>query len=246
MIPESSPRLAVAFVALALAVASLFVMGVHAAARRTQGQAGEARRLAALAAGGAAAWMALTFLVARAGLLRFDTRPPTMLLLLVALVAIAFGVARSGLGARLAAGLPLAALVGFHAFRLPLELIMHEAWAEGLMPVQMSYEGLNFDVLTGVSAVLVAGLIATGRAGERLARLWNVAGFVLLVNIVTIAVLSMPGPLRRFEGEPANVWVSQAPWVWLPAVMVLAALAGHLVLFRRLHGVAGRARVREG
>lgn len=142
---------------------------------------------------------------------------------------------RSALGARLAAGLPL---VGFHAFRLPLELILHEAFEAGLMPVQMSYEGLNFDVLTGLSAIVVAALLATGRAGLRLARLWNIAGFLFLLNIVANAILSMPGPLRRFANDPPNVWVSRAPWVGLPAVMVLAALAGHLILFRRLHGRA--------
>lgn len=236
MLPDTPPGLAGAFVSLSLAVAAAFVGGVHVALRRTTGSTAASARATLLAAAGAVLWMALTFAAARAGLLRFDTRPPTMAVLIVALVAIAFGIGRSGLGARLAAGLPLAALVGFHAFRLPLELIMHRAWEHGLMPVQMSYSGLNFDILTGVSALVVAALIATGRAGERLVRVWNVAGFLLLLNIVVIAVLSMPGPLRRFTTEPANVWVGQAPWVWLPAVMVLAALTGHIVLFRRLRG----------
>jgi hypothetical protein len=30
------------------------------------------------------------------------------------------------------------------------------------------------------------------------------------------------------------VFVAYMPYVWLPAVMVLAALAGHLVIFRAL------------
>jgi hypothetical protein len=30
------------------------------------------------------------------------------------------------------------------------------------------------------------------------------------------------------------VWVTYPPYVWLPAVMVLAALAGHLLIFRAL------------
>jgi hypothetical protein len=37
-----------------------------------------------------------------------------------------------------------------------------------------------------------------------------------------------------FSNEPANVWVLQPPFVWLPAVMVLAALLGHIVIFRRI------------
>jgi hypothetical protein len=31
-----------------------------------------------------------------------------------------------------------------------------------------------------------------------------------------------------------NVWVTYPPYVWLPAIMVTAALAGHLLIFRAL------------
>jgi hypothetical protein len=85
-----------------------------------------------------------------------------------------------------------------------------------------------------VIAVVVTFLVATGRASVRLVRAWNVLSMVLLVNIVTIALLSAPTPYRVFMNEPANVWVTRPPFVWLPAVLVLAALLGHLVLFRRL------------
>ena len=53
-------------------------------------------------------------------------------------------------------------------------------------------------------------------------------------NIVTIAVLSTP-VFRYFGDERLNVFVTYPPFVWLPSVMVLAALAGHLLTFRALH-----------
>jgi hypothetical protein len=133
-----------------------------------------------------------------------------------------------------AAGVPLAALVGVQAFRFPLELAMHRAYEEGLMPVQMSYSGRNFDIVTGVTAILVAGLLLAGRMPAWGVRLWNWMGLALLVNIVVIANLSTPTPFRVFMNEPANVWISRAPFVWLPAVMVLTALLGHIVVLRRL------------
>ena len=67
-----------------------------------------------------------------------------------------------------------------------------------------------------------------------LVRIWNTAGVVLLINILTIAVLSAPFPFRVFHNEPANVWITQAPWVWLPAVYVLAAITGHILVYRRV------------
>ena len=66
------------------------------------------------------------------------------------------------------------------------------------------------------------------------ARVWNAAGVVLLVNILTIAVLSTPTPIRVFHNEPANEWIAHAPWVWLPAVFVVAAIIGHVIVFRRV------------
>jgi hypothetical protein len=45
-------------------------------------------------------------------------------------------------GRRSGLRLPLAALVGYQGFRVVVELLLHRAYVEGLMPVQMSYSGL--------------------------------------------------------------------------------------------------------
>lgn len=145
----------------------------------------------------------------------------------------AFGTAWSPLGSRIASTIPLWALVLVQAFRLPLEVAMHAMYTRGVMPVQMSYTGLNFDILTGATAIPVALLAATGRAGPRLVAGWNIAGLVLLLNVVTVAILATPR-FRYFGDDHLNIWVTYPPFVWLPAVMVLAALAGHLLIFRAL------------
>ena len=102
------------------------------------------------------------------------------------------------------------------------------------MPVQMSYSGFNFDILSGLSAIVVAVLIVRRPTALSAVRIWNVGGALLLVNILTIAVLSTPTPFRVFHNEPANEWIAHAPWVWLPSVFVVAAIIGHVVVFRRL------------
>ena len=122
---------------------------------------------------------------------------------------------------------------------------MHEMYERGVMPVQMSYSGRNFDIITGVSAFVVAGLVAGGRAGRWVIVAWNVLGLLLLLNVVTIAILSTP-LFRYFGDDRLNVWVTYPPFVWLPAVMVLAALAGHLLVFRAIGTGARRpSRARE-
>jgi hypothetical protein len=180
--------------------------------------------------------MAAWVLVARTGaLLDVSRRPPPLMLMMLATVGAGLGIGLSPLGRRLAHGLPLAALIGFQAFRLPLELILAGAAHAGVMPVQMSFEGWNFDIATGASAVVVAGLLAAGRAPRALAVAWNVVGIALLATIGAIAVASTP-LIHAFGTDPrvVNTWVAETPFVWLPTVFVALAIAGHVVTTRRL------------
>ena len=72
----------------------------------------------------------------------------------------------------------------------------------------------------------------TGRRAAWLAITWNIIGLALLLNIVTVAILSTPAPIRYFMNDPANRLPSMFPYVWLPTFLVQAALFGHLLVFR--------------
>lgn len=235
-----SATLTWSFAILALLLGAAFPTGLFWAMRRLGSPPGAALRTAVLGAVGTAAWMAVTLAAAARGLLAFGPVPPPFALLFLVTVAGTATVGFSRVGKRLATGLPLAALVGVQGFRLPLELAMHRAYVEGVMPVQMSFSGLNFDILTGLGAILVAALLPMDRMPLRGVWIWNCVGSVLLLNVVTIAWLSAPTPLRIFVNEPANVWITQPPFVWLPAVMVAFALLGHILVFRRLRADAAR------
>ncbi|HEU4453291.1 MAG TPA: hypothetical protein VFR81_09535 [Longimicrobium sp.] len=222
------------FIALPLLLAAAFIVAVRVSAVRAGMDAGRVRRSTLLAAAGVGGWMAITGGAAAAGRLRFDTVPPTMMPVLLAMFVLAIGIGVSRVGRRIAAGVPLAVLVGAQGFRLPLELAMHRASAEGLMPEVMSYTGRNFDIVTGTLALLVAALLAAGRMPRRGVAAWNVVGALLLANVVTVAMLAAPTPMRVFTDGPANVWITAFPWIWLPTMMVPAAILGHILVFRRL------------
>jgi len=240
--PDGSAALRWSFIALTLLVALGFVAAVRRAWPATGATPAAARRATAIAAALVAAWVGGTGLLAATGRLRFDGRPPTMPFLVVAIVALGVGLAASRVGRRLALGLPLALLVGAQGFRVGVELLLHRAYVEGLAPVQMTWEGRNLDIVTGVTALLLGAWLARRPAPAWVVYGWNGLGLLLLVNVVGVAWLSTPTPLRRFWNEPANVWIARAPWVWLPAVMVLAALLGHGLVHRRLRHDAAASR----
>ena len=223
-----------AFVVIPILLIALLLMCVSTASRAVGEPDSVRRRAMATTAISAALWMGVTWAAAATGILRrWDATPPPFGLLVVGIVLVAVALSRGHYGWRFAAGLPLWMLVAIQGFRLPLEVAMHAMYERGIMPVQMSYSGRNFDILTGISAVLLAWALASGRGGRRLVLLWNVAGLLLLLNVVIVAILSTPR-FRYFGDEHLNVWVTYPPFVWLPSVMVVAALAGHVLIFRAI------------
>jgi hypothetical protein len=193
-----------------------------------------ARRRRTIGAGaGVGIWLAAMAAAALSGWLgRFDLRPPPMVIWFASMVVMTLALAWSPFGRRFADKLPFAALIGFQAFRLPLELVMHRAVAAGIMPNVMSFTGYNFDIVTGATALPLA-LYAWRRPLPRwLLVVWNVTGQLLLFVVAAVALAASP-IFRAFGDDQLNVWVTQFPYVWI-AVMVAAALFGHVVTVRKL------------
>jgi hypothetical protein len=184
---------------------------------------------------GVLVWLAVTGLAGWLGLARdFQRVPPPMFVLLLAAVVLAVVTAMSRVGSRLVAEAGIVWLIGVQAFRVAVEVFLDWGHRVDLVPVQMTFEGRNWDIVSGVSAAAVAWLAAKRQAPRWLVLLWNCVGLALLLNIVVIAVLSMPTPLRRFHNEPVNSFIAYFPYIWLPTFLVQLAFFGHLLVFRWL------------
>jgi hypothetical protein len=219
-----------------IAAAIVFTAGVLL--KRAALNCGDSPRQASALQGrysiGASLWLFAVSAASYSGALLPRGGPPLpFVALVVSIFVIAVLISRSAAGDRFARGLPLAVLVGFQGFRLPLELAMHRAHDEGLMPIQMSYSGQNFDIVTGITALVLAAALTLTRVPRWVVAAWNILGFALLANIVGVAILSTP-VFAFFGRDRLNVWVMWMPYTLLPAVMVLAALAGHLIVWRAL------------
>jgi hypothetical protein len=222
-----------AFVAIVLALCAALVIGVNMAARRAGEPAQRARAWTLRTALGVCAWLALTGAVSGSGVLEAPVLPPPLMIFFFASQAVAAVAAFSRLGTLLL-HLPMAALIGFQVFRLPLELILH-AWAEGgTLPPQMTYNGDNLDIVTGVLA-LPAAWLATRPAHARWAAIaFNVIGLALLVNVARIAAFSSPVPFRTYLADPPVLLAFHVPYGFIVPICVGGALFGHLLSFRQL------------
>merc|ERR1719387_2946801 len=176
--------------------------------------------------------------------------PPPMMILLFTCIALNCCInLLTEVGKRLAS-LPLSILVGFQVFRLPVELLLALGHSEGFVPVQLTWEGRNLDVVTAVLAFLLCTwALAIEKIpwccddvpDRRKPPMWafwafNLIGLGLLINVVITAVLSMPTQFRMFTNDPPAVFFTYPPFIWLPTVLVQMALAGHLWVFLALLG----------
>ena len=220
---------------LSTAVVLATVAGVALLWLRTLSQLtalGESRRAAA-AAVGVIAGLVVPGVLAFLGVLgRYDPMPAPALLLVAAVTLVNLTLVAGPVGGALASHVSLKWLVGFQVFRVPVEWWLHRLFEEGVIPVEMTWAGRNFDVVSGVTALLLAVWFTVGRPPRAVVLLWNVLGLALLANIVVVAVLATPVPFRLFTDGPANTLPSTFPFVWLPTFLVQAALMGHLLVFR--------------
>ena len=176
------------------------------------------------------AWVAVPALsgaLALAGITQRLTLPPPILFLNLTLIAGALFLIFSKNGRALAQNTPLRVLIGLQAFRLPLELLLNTLGEAGAIPIEMTFHGYNFDIITGILAL--GYLIFPNRL---LGWLVQAVGVVCLLVIFGIVLISLPIPFGITT--PALILPTGFPFIWLPAVLVLAAILLHGLSIRAL------------
>lgn len=236
MLPSLPFYLSASFFALTVLLLLLLLAGLYAALRRTPHYAPTATRLTVRMGLGLLFWMGLLWILAQQGFFaNFDARPPRIFMILIALFGSLFAVTRLRSVGTVLDHTPPSWLVYPQAFRVPMELILWGLFLENIIPVQMTFEGLNFDVLVGLTAPVAAYFCFQRPLWSRTVALgWNVFGLVLLTTIVVVAILSAPTPFRQFMNEPANTMIAGTPFVWLPGFVVPFAYVLHALSLRQL------------
>ncbi|MEM7153947.1 MAG: hypothetical protein AAF799_13945 [Myxococcota bacterium] len=231
---EPSAITTIAFVIIVAAVGGMLLYGTHVAGQGVGEAPSVTRRWVLQTSIALVVWLAVTGVISASGVLESSGLPPRAMLFMGACNLLVAVFALSPAGRRLAHGLPIAALVGFQAFRFPLELILHQWYVEGVLPVQMTYVGRNLDIITGIAG-LAAGLWLWRKGPSRpLVWAFNLLGLGLLLNVASIAILSSPVPFRMYTEGPAVLLVFHFPYGWILPMCVAPALAGHILVFRWL------------
>lgn len=131
--------------------------------------------------------------------------------------------------------LPLKVLTLLHVIRIPVELVLYGLFLGKAVPEVMTFAGRNFDILSGILAPFVYFVaFRNDVTNRRILIAYNLLGLILLANIVTTAVLSIPTPMQLLAFDQPNRAVLYFPYIWLPSVVVPIVLFSHLAALWQL------------
>ncbi len=98
------------------------------------------------------------------------------------------------------------------------------------------------DVLTGIMALPVALLLASGtERGRSAAMAWNIFGLLDFAVAVTLGTLSSPGPFQVFGLDIPASLAGTYPTVLIPAFAVPSSILLHALSIRQLRRIGRRA-----
>jgi hypothetical protein len=181
-------------------------------------------------------WLILQMSIALAGFYQNTSSvPPRFLLAVVPTLVLLTALFLTKKGKKFIENLDLQALTYLHIVRIPVELVLFWLFQQGQIPEIMTFEGQNFDIISGLTAPFIAYFGFTQKTlNSTIIIVWNVICLGLLVNIVTHAALSVATPFQQFGFEQPNRAILYFPFIWLPAFIVPLVLCAHVVVLKRL------------
>ena len=165
-----------------------------------------------------------------------DMMPPTLLIfgLFPAIVTI-MTVFFTKAGIQFIETIDLKIVTYSHIIRIPVEIVLTLLFHYGVMSVYITFEGTNFDILSGISAPIIAYIsYRSMTVNHRVLLWWNVICLLLLLNVVITAIFAIPSPVQKIAFDQPNIAVLYFPFNLLPTIVVPLVLFGHCVAIKRL------------
>ena len=182
------------------------------------------------------AWLLLQSLLSLSGFYKpLDTIPPRIIFQLLPPLLFIMGLFSTTGGRRFIDQLNRGQLVLLHIVRIPVELVLYSLYLDKQVPELMTFEGGNYDILSGLTAPVIYWLgFAKKILNRKIILAWNFICLGLLLSIVTHAILSAPTVFQKLAFSQPNITILHFPYALLPAVIVPLVLFSHLATIRNL------------
>lgn len=115
-----------------------------------------------------------------------------------------------------------------HIVRFPVELLLFQLAVSEWIPMEMTYKGWNFDIIPGITSILLVIWMNYKTVNRKLIIVWNIMGLCLVLFILTNGVLSQEMLYQKFGYSIANKGIAYFPVVLLAGVIVPIVIYTHI------------------
>ncbi len=181
-------------------------------------------------------WIIYIVVVSTTGMIDDFSLPPKLpvFIILPAFIFIVIVITRSAT-TTLLLSVPVHLLIGIQAFRIIVELIIWLAHKEGILPVETTFEGYNYDVLVGITAIPIAFYTLKNRMSRGLLIFWNIAGLFILANTIRVFLLSAFFPhLLGLENNTIEFSFLRPPLIFIAGLFMPMAILFHGLSLKQL------------
>lgn len=187
--------------------------------------------------GGLTLWTIYLLILDQTEVLRPMINPPRipLLVILPAFVFIAWFFL-SGKHRPFTQSIPIWQPVLLQSFRIGVEFLILGIYIKGIGPIQATFEGYNFDIVSGLLALPVAWFLYKGAGFAKiLTWIWSILSVLLLVNIVVIFnTLVLKPEMWGFVENPITPAFTQMPYILIAGFFMPFAVFLHAFTFTQL------------
>lgn len=181
-------------------------------------------------------WSGYLLVMGKSGILVSMNLPPRMPLFVVIPTFLMMGwVISRPWFVELADRMPAHYLIYIQSFRIAVELVIYGTFLDGLVPERVTFEGINFDILVGITALPFGFLVQRNVLSSKAIIGWNLAG----MGVLSLTVYSFISYVYFIGPDP---WFSMSsfttlPFLYLPGFLMPFAMCLHYVSIRQQMGL---------
>ena len=191
-----------------------------------------------------AVWIAYVSVISYSGILTDFSLPPRLPLLIV-IPAVAGGILFTGVRRfkEVLRQTPPHLPVYFQSFRIVVELLIFGAFLEGVFPERVTFQGLNFDIIVGISAPVTAYLYQREIISFRGILWWNLVSMTILS--VTVYSFISTYYFTDYVARLGNSDFTKMPYLLLASVLLPVAAFLHVFSLRQIMILRDQTRIAQ-
>ena len=177
-----------------------------------------------------------TFLISQTELIRDLTLPPKFVLLLIVPAFLLIGIIAVSLNKKgMLAFLPIGKATLFHTMRIIIESLFIWSVGLGILHPEVTMEGYNYDLIFGVSAIIVGFLVFSKKISKGGLLLWNYLGLAMIAIIIFLfaTTIYFPG-MYESRDIRINTELFTFPYTLVAGFLMPSAVFMHILSIIKL------------